>query len=136
LVKKVSRKEVHSSDYINFLKVSENFFEGAKLASDFEYFNAAGVLIVHAAIALADAVTVRFSSSKSSGDNHYEIIQLLKETAPVSSQTKSALTKFERIIDHKNAVSYQGLIYNKEDIDQLLKHFERFSNWAKTILNQ
>jgi hypothetical protein len=135
LVKKVSRKEVHSSDYINFLKVSENFFEGAKLAADFEYFNAAGVLIVHAAIAMADAVTIRFSSSKCSGDNHYEIIKLLKETAPASAQNKSALIQFEKIIDHKNAVSYQGLIYVKEDIDQLVKHFERFSNWANTILN-
>ncbi len=136
MAKKVSRKEIDSSNYINFLKVSENFFEGAKLASDFEYFNAAGVLIVHAAIALADSVTIRFSSSKCSGDNHYEIIKLLKETSPVTSQTKSALIHFEKIIDHKNAVSYQGTIYMKEDINQLLKHFERFSNWVNAILNQ
>lgn len=136
MVKKVSRKKVDSSDYKIFLKISENFSEAAKLASDYEYYNAAGVLIVHAAIALADAVTIRFSSYKCSGENHYEVIKLLKETAPVSKQTKSALTHFEQIIDHKNAVSYQGMIYIKADIDQLLKHFQRFSTWAKIIINQ
>ena len=77
--------------------MSENFFEGAKLASDFEYYNASGVLIVHAAIALADAVTIRFSSSKCSCENHYEVIQLLKETAPVINLTKYALIHFEKI---------------------------------------
>jgi hypothetical protein len=82
MTKKVSRKDVSSSEYKNFLTVSENFFKGAELAFEFEHYNSAGVLLVHAAIALADAVTIRFSSSKCSGDNHYEIIQLLKETAP------------------------------------------------------
>jgi hypothetical protein len=134
MVKKVPRKEIESTEYITFLKVSDNFNEGAKLAFDFEYFNAAGVLIVHSAIALADAVTIKFSSAKCAGENHYEIIKLLKEAVHSSEKTKSALMRFEKIIDHKNAVSYQGQIYKKEDIVMLFKHFDRFSRWAKTIL--
>lgn len=72
MVRQVTRKEYESSKYLNFVKVSQNFISGAELAAEYEYFNAAGVLIIHAAIALADAVTIRFSSSKCTGDNHYE----------------------------------------------------------------
>jgi hypothetical protein len=134
MVKKVPRKIISSSDFKKYYQLSQKFYEGAKLAVDYENYNSAGVLIVHAAIALADAVTIRFSSAKASGDNHYEVIKLLQETAPDTTETKSALNHFEKIIDHKNAVSYQGKHYVKADIDQLLKHYSRFSVWAETIL--
>ncbi|MBK7105452.1 MAG: hypothetical protein IPH62_09225 [Ignavibacteriae bacterium] len=134
MVKKVSRKQYETSNYKNFLKVAENFINGADLALDYEYYNAAGVLIIHSAIALADAVTIRFGSVKCTGENHYEIIKLLQETAPNSKQTSVAITHFDKLIDHKNAVSYQGEIYDSADIKTLRKHYERFSVWVKSIL--
>ena len=133
MVKKVSRKNYDSGKYTDFRKVSDNFYEGAKVASEFEYYNAAEVLIVHAAIALADAVTIRLSSTKCAGNNHYEIIHLLKESVAGSKENNSALIHFEKIIDHKNAVSYQGEIYKKADITKLFKHFERFKSWTDSV---
>lgn len=133
MVKKVSRKNYNSSKYIDFRKVSDNFYEGAKIASEFEYYNASGVLVVHAAIALADAVTIRLSSTKCTGNNHYEIIHLLRECIPGNKENNSALMHFEKIIDHKNAVSYQGEIYTKADIIKLFKHFERFKSWTDSV---
>lgn len=134
MARKVSRKEIDSTRYLDFLKVSRNFAEGAIIASEYEYYNAAGVLIIHAAIALADAITIRFASVKCSGENHYEVVKLISETAPRNSQTKSAINHFEKLIDHKNAVSYHGEVYEKEDFGQLNKHFIRFSIWANSIL--
>ncbi|MBK6915009.1 MAG: hypothetical protein IPH11_15610 [Ignavibacteriales bacterium] len=134
MVKKVSRKRIDYSKFEDFLSVSKNFIAGAELAVKSEYYNAAGLLIIHAAIAIADAITIRFSSTKCSGENHYEVIKLLKETAPRTRDTQNALNHFEKLIDHKNAVSYQGDIYVKQDIEQLLKHFDRFSNWAYSLL--
>lgn len=134
MVKKVSRKQYESSSYKNFQRVAENFINGADLALEFEYYNAAGVLIIHAAIALADAVTIRFGKVKCTGENHYEIIKLLQETAPDSKQSASALTHFNQLIDHKSSVSYQGELYKLSDVRQLRKHYDRFSSWVKSIL--
>lgn len=135
MVKKVPRKSYDATDYSKFIKVSHNFINGADVAADYEYYNAAGVLIIHAAIALADAVTIRFASVKCTGDNHYEIIKLLKEAAPNDKQKNKAIAHFEKLIDHKNIVSYQGELYKISDIQLLRKHFERFSAWVELILS-
>lgn len=134
MVKKVPRKKYDSSKYSNFLKVADNFSQAADIAAEYEYFNAAGVLIIHSAIALADAVTIRFSSSKCTGENHYEVIKLLKESVPNTKSAAKAVTHFEKLIDHKNAVSYQGELYNQSDNIMLMKHFKRFEKWIKSVL--
>jgi len=134
MVKKVTRKEVQAVNYKRFKSVAENFYKGAEIAEEFEYYNAAGLLLVHAAIALADAVTIRYSSKKCTGENHYEIISLLNEVVQKGTNTKSALHHLEKIIDHKNIVSYNGEIYSKKDINEMKKHFERFKQWAEGML--
>jgi len=131
MVRKVPRKKIDINKFSNFIKVSENFYEGAKNANKFEYYNAAGVLVIHAAIALADSVTIKYSGEKCSGDNHYEIIGLLNEKTPESRLKTNALNQFKKLIDHKNIVSYSGDIYTKQDIAKLFKYFERFSNWQQ-----
>ena len=134
MVKKVSRKRYDATDASRFISVSKNFIFGADVAIEHEYYNAAGLLIIHAAIALADAVTIRFASAKCTGDNHYEIINLLKEAVPNNEKKSKAITHFEKLIDHKNAVSYQGELYRFEDIKLLRKHFERFNYWVESLL--
>ncbi len=128
--KRVPRKRMESASSKKFRIVADNFYEAAKIASEFEYFNAAGVLIIHSAIALADAITIKLSSSKVAGDNHYEILNLLMESVPESKNSKQALLHLEKLIDHKNAVSYSGEIYHKKDIIILWKHYDRFRDWA------
>ena len=136
MVKKVSSKKYPINKFKDFIKVAESFNNGAVLAIEHEYYNAAGVLIIHAAIAYADAITIKYSSSKASGDSHYDIIGLLKDSIPPQHKNNSALDHFKKLIDHKNMVSYSGDIYFESDIVRLKKHFARFSDWAKSILEQ
>ena len=82
MVKKVPAKTYDSTKYKNFLKVANNFGNAADLAYEFNYYNASGVLYIHAAIAYSDAITIKLSGKKSSGDNHYEVIQLLENVVP------------------------------------------------------
>ena len=135
MVHKSNRISMNKSLASNFIQVSNNFNEGANVAFEYEYYNAAGVLIVHAAIALADALTIKLGGVKCKGENHNEILGLLKDLSPAGTQRNVALNQLEAIISHKNAVSYSGSIYDKKDIEKLLKHFQRFSNWALSILN-
>ncbi len=135
MVHKSNRISMNKSLASNFIQVSNNFNEGANIAFEYEYYNAAGVLIVHAAIALADALTIKLGGVKCKGENHNEILGLLKDLSPAGTQRNNALNQLEAIISHKNAVSYSGSIYDKKDIEKLLKHFQRFSNWALSIFN-
>jgi hypothetical protein len=128
--------KIPNSKYLDFIKVAENFEDGAELAFEFGYFNAAGVLIVHSAIALADSITIKYSSSKIKGDSHYDVIALLKNVLPQKLKNDSAIDHLKRIIDQKNLVSYSGDIYHKSDITKLHKHFLRFSNWANSVLER
>lgn len=112
------------------IRVSVDRSQGAKLASGHDYFNATGVLIIHAAIAYADALTIRYIGAKSKGEDHHEVITLLEEIFPLNDERKKSLNHLTAIIEHKNAVSHSGDIYGKKDIEQLWKHFERFKAWA------
>jgi hypothetical protein len=114
--------------------VAESFYRGAELAREFEYWNASGVLIVHAAIAPADAIAIRLAGVKSRGEDHHETIALLEEVVAPGEEKKKALQHLRRIIDHKNAVSYSGEIYARTDIELLWKQVERFREWAMDVL--
>ena len=128
------RKKIDSTRYFDFKEVAKNFYEGAKIASEYSYYNAAGVLIVHSAIAYSDSVSIKNGGVKIQGDNHYEIISLLDDLISHSADKKKALNQLKIIIDHKNKVSYSGDVYHKKDIDALWKHFERYKAWVDELL--
>jgi len=135
MVRKSKQKIIERSKFKNFEIVSKSFYDAAILAHDFEYFNAAGVLIVHAAIAKADALTIKNGGVKSRGENHLEIINLIKEIMEDKRNRNPVLNHLESIISIKSTISYSGDVYHKPDIDKLFKHYERFSNWANILLN-
>ncbi len=128
------RVAVERSKAADYRKVAQNFFDGASLAREFEYWNAAGVLIVHAAIAWADAIAIKMGGVKSRGADHHDTIALLEELVAGDSHNTKAMQHLRRIIDHKNAVSYSGEIYDRADIEQLWKLAGRFRDWALEIL--
>ncbi len=134
MVRKSNRVEISRSEFKKFIDVARNFSEGGQVAYEFEYYNAAGVLIVHAAIALADSLTIKSGGVKCKGENHYEVLNLIKEKFPDDAERKIALNHLEAIISHKNSVSYSGDLYTKKDLEKLFNHFHRFSIWANKIL--
>lgn len=131
---KSPKKKIEPVRYLDFLEVAKNFYEGAKVASEYSYYNAAGVLIVHSAIAYSDAISIKNKGIKIQGDNHYEIISLLDDLIVHSEKKKKAIIQLKHIIDHKNKVSYSGDIYSKKDIELLWKQIDRFKAWAEELL--
>jgi hypothetical protein len=131
---KSPRKKVDSSRYLGFKEVAQNFYEGAKIAAEYSYYNAAGLLIVHSAIAYSDAISIKQRGVKIQGENHYEVISLLDDLIAHTEEKKKALKHLKSIIDNKTRVSYTGDVYHKKDIDSLWKHFERYKTWCDKIL--
>ncbi len=134
-MKKGARKQVDRARTNNYKAVAENFYNGANVAGEYEYWNAAGVLIVRSAIAYADAVCIRMGGVKSQGDDHAHSIVLLKELVTDTSESRKSFLQLEKIISHKNIVSYSGEMYGRKDIDQMWKQLERFRLWAEKLLN-
>ncbi len=134
MAKESKRITVERNKFTNYKAVANNFYQGAEVAAEYEYWNAAGVLIVHAAIAYGDAVTIKYGGVKSRGDDHQELVNLLDKIVAHSVQKKNGLNQLSKIIAHKNAVSYMGDIYKRKDITQLKKHIERFKSWVNTLL--
>ena len=129
--KRVQVNKVKSRDY---QMVAENFIHGANLAKEFEYWNAAGVLIVHAAIAYADAITIKVAGLKSRGEDHLSVVRLLEEIVHLDETGKKAIHNLRRIIEEKSLVSYSGEIYSRPDIERLWKILLRFRDWAVGLL--
>jgi len=129
------RVPVERSKVPEYVKVAQNFYDGADLAREFQYWNAAGVLIVHAAIALADAIAIKMGGVKSRGSDHQDTVALLEELIVTNKENQRALHQLRRIIDHKNAVSYSGEVYERADIEQLWKLVTRFRDWARDVLD-
>lgn len=69
---------------------------------------------------------IKYAGVKNQGDDHNQTVNLLKEILTSSDENKKAFIQLERIIAHKTSVSYSGDVYNKHDVDNLLKNIDRF----------
>lgn len=77
-MQKSKRRTVDRSKWKGYRKVASGFCEAASLAREFDYFNAAGVLIVHSAIAYTDAITIREAGANSQGEDHLDAASFLE----------------------------------------------------------
>ena len=100
------------------------------------YWTAAGVLIVHAAIAYSDALCIRSAGEKSSGENHEDALTLMDQVVPESEEKTNALNQLHRIIEEKTKVSYLGNLYTAKQCQDLWKRLQRFRDWAREILDR
>lgn len=133
-MQKTSRIKVDKNKSSDYTSVADNFTKGAELAKEFGYWNAAGVLIVHAAIAYTDAITIKVAGVKSRGEDHVQAARLMEEVVALDEDGRKALNKLRRLIEEKNLVSYSGEIYQKNDIERMWKLLERYKNWAVEML--
>jgi hypothetical protein len=131
MTRETKRIRVNKTQFSQYKRNADGFFEGAVNEKDFSNWNASGVLIIHAAIAYADAVTIKFGGVRSKGEDHQDVVRLLDSLLPQSEAKKSALNQLEKLIAHKTSVSYSGEAYDNKDIEKLFKHLERFKNWAE-----
>ena len=131
----IRHASVPRSKFHDYAKVADNFYLGAETAKEFEYWNAAGVLIIHAAIAYTDAITVKVGGVKSQGEDHMAAVDLLREVVALDEAGQKASNHLARMIEQKNVVSYSGEVYARTGIEQLWKQLVRFKAWAMSILD-
>ncbi|MDD5556499.1 MAG: hypothetical protein PHN82_04515 [bacterium] len=128
------RKKVERTAWSEYRRLARAFREAASLAMEFEYWNAAGVLIVHSAIAVTDAICIRIGGVKSAGDDHYQAGNLVGEVVALDREGTRALDHYFAIIQEKSIVSYGGKTYRQHEIAGLMRHLDRYQQWADRML--
>jgi HEPN domain-containing protein len=129
-------KSIDRSRYREYQRVAEHFCDAAKDSVDLEYWTAAAVLIVHAAIAYADALCIKVAGQRSVGDSHEHVVALLEELVAGRDEKKQALHQLRFIIEEKTRVSYLGEMISPSQTKELLKRLERFREWVLSILTR
>jgi hypothetical protein len=118
----------------SYAEAGAQHFEIAELARGKRYWTPAGVLYVHAAISLADAVAIHIRGEKSSSPNHMDAVHLFDEATKGVRGQAEAVQHLRRVIDKKTAVSYTGMSSREADLEQLALHTERFRLFAEGLL--
>ena len=128
------RRQVERTRWRQFHAVAENFAQAAEMATEFQYWNAAGVLLVHAAIALTDALTVKIGGVKNAGEDHMLAAELLESVLAIDAEANKAIRHLRTLIQEKTLVSYSGELYHQEDVRRMTRHLDRYRAWADTLL--
>lgn len=136
MAKRRGRKAISRHRFSDYQNVADHFYSAANDSIDLEYFTAAGVLIVHSAIAYADALCIKLSGVRSIGDSHEDAIALVESVVADSSEKSKAINQLRRIIEEKNKVSYLGELYSASMAKDMLQRLERFRIWALEILQR
>lgn len=136
MTRRTKTKSIDRSKFRDYLLVARHFHDAARDAMDFEYWTAAGVLIVHSAIAYTDALCIQQGGQRSTGEDHENAVELLEKTIPSVDGKMKALRHLRRIIEEKTKVSYLGELYEPKQTKELWKQLERFQQWSESILTK
>lgn len=106
----------------------------AELAADEDsYGNAIAIVAIHAAIAYADALSIRFGGFKSIEGDHVRAVDALKEALGDRADA-TAIRRLQRVLAQKDQVSYQGTHYTVADAKRLTAQAQEFATWAEELL--
>ena len=134
MARKTQRQKTDSGEAGSYAGVGREFFKAAEMARTHEYWNAAGLLYVHGAIAMADAVAIWREGVKSTSENHMDAIALLGEVTSDVKDRDEALGHLQKIVREKSRVAYTGQSFRSGDVQSIGKHAGRFADWAAKLL--
>lgn len=131
--KRTPQRRVERTRSDDYAAVARSFLEAAKVALEFRYFNAAGLLSIHSAIAFADTVTVRKLGERSTAESHDQVVDLLSRAAGAQVGFRQAVTHLTRLLNEKNRTAYTGELSTESTAADLLTHADRFAEWAQAM---
>ncbi len=133
MAKEIKTSHIPKSDYIHYLKKSEEFFSSAQDSLVKEKWNAAGLNAIHAGISCADALLVSLHGIRSSSPKHDNILKLFPSLMK-HKRLEENLSHLRHLISMKNIVEYDQRLITQDEAISLAKHAERFLTWVKSIL--
>jgi hypothetical protein len=122
-------------DARRYLAKANEFAESARDERAAGRWTAAGLAAVHAGISAADAVTSLRAGCVSAGDDHMEVVGLLREYAP-DDFTKATERQLVGLLSTKAAIEYDDEPLSQARAVTLVDQATRFVEWASAIVRQ
>ena len=132
MVKDIKTKAVNKSEYKDYLKKAQGFFEGMVLNYSHGNYDATASNGIHCAILASDACLIYVNGHKCASNRHLDAIPLLENLQ--LKDAGNAAKRLARILDVKSFVEYTGEAYTREEAHQIVLQVERFFQWVKTAL--
>ena len=135
MMRKLRTRRVDRSQAGTYLEKARGFRADAEamaaLADEFSG-NGLAVLCVHAAIAYADALSIRSGEVKSVSGEHLDAVDLLESVIRVTAEDDRAAIKALRyVLQRKDEVSYMATLVRGDDALLILERLCRFGDWAE-----
>lgn len=92
------------------------------------------ILAIHAVIAYADSISVRYGAKKSTSPDHAATVKLLRGIlgARLPREMERLL---ERSVRDKDRFEYQGHVATMKEAEAMFARAERFGAWAERTLS-
>ncbi|MBU4485256.1 hypothetical protein KKA47_07555 [bacterium] len=132
IAKKAKTSRVEKNDANNYWKRSQELLESMRNNLIIENLNAAVIDGIHAAISANDALTVAAIGKRSTGDNHMEAVELLKQSVS-ADHLSSCVVRLRRILYVKSHVEYGSSLVTPKEAKKVAQDVERFIAWAEGV---
>lgn len=120
-----------------YLSEARKFWEIAELADDGAHTSQAVSNVIHAAIAIIDAVCLYRGYVRPAGDPHVAAgpaLQAALKGTKWEAEASRAATQLVQVIKQKNEAEYLGKAIRPEAADRALKQVERVLQFAQRVL--
>ena len=120
-------------DYREYFKKAADFYRAMHSSFSQENWNAVGLEAVHCAISSNDTVLSFLTGERSRKEGHREAVRLLTKAVGTEESSKAA-EHLKKIISMKNLIEYEGRSFTKAEAESIVRHVDRFYEWAKSVL--
>lgn len=130
----MSRAETVSRDRYRVYLVRAEEFEAQMLRAAADgAWNSVGLLAVHSVISASDALTVRFSSKRWSGQDHEGVRGLI--TSIGLDGASAALRQLSNVLAHKNTVEYESRAFSRAEAIEISRASSRYLKWVHSQID-
>ena len=116
-----------------YVEKADHFLQGMKLLNEDvrNYRSGVGLLAVHSAISLSDAISVGLTGKRGKYQDHMQAARELNRLCTSNKISNvQGIHHFEWLLGQKNTVAYEHRRFDDESVRVAVDRAERFSVWA------
>lgn len=125
-------KNVNTIKTQQYILKADHFLKGMRLLKDDveNYRSGVGLLAVHSAISLSDAICVGLTGKTGKYLGHAQAARELNKLCTSHRVPNQGICHFEWLLGQKNAVAYEERRFDDASVNLAVEKAERFHAWA------
>lgn len=130
MTKRIATRKVTKAQAAFYLSKAEQFYRTMEEARENEDWDAVGLNAIHCVISANDALLRSLQGLRPSGISHDKAVELLRQYEQ-GGQSKINIARFDRIINKKNLVEYEGRSLTASEARKIATDAARFLSWVR-----